>query len=209
MEQRPSDRFSDALSGPPDSTRPRNPWPRLLAFFAVVALGLVLVGVCIASFASPPPRELRVDTTEMEPTLPRFFPVVPFGADPNSLTYGAWVTYDGQQAFAFLARQPETTCRLTWDATRSSNDNDGRLGAFVDPCGDARYNFTGQALDDSAPKDMDVFPARIEAGDIVVDLTRLRLGHCREDGAAACSPVGEARFIEVPRNELPENFAAE
>ncbi|MGE3857564.1 MAG: hypothetical protein AB7G21_11480, partial [Dehalococcoidia bacterium] len=46
----------DTLGGPPDSSRPANPWPRLLAFGAVVLVSLVLAGTCLASYASPPPR---------------------------------------------------------------------------------------------------------------------------------------------------------
>ena len=188
MQRRNGDRRGDALSGPPDSSRPRNPWPRLLAFFAVVALAIVLVGVCVVSFASPPPRDLRLQVTEIEPGLPRFLPVIPFGADQNGFTYGAWIAYDGQNAAAYLARHPETRCRLQWDGTARATEQ--ATGAFVDPCGQALYGFDGRALEGTAAKDLDSFPVEVTNREIIVDITRLRLGECREDGARACSPSG-------------------
>ena len=40
----------DDIDEPPDPTRPRNPWPRLLMFGVVLLVSLVLVGVCVAAF---------------------------------------------------------------------------------------------------------------------------------------------------------------
>jgi hypothetical protein len=207
MARRSRDRRGDALAGPPDSTRPRNPWPRLLAFFAALALAVLLVGVCVVSFATPPPRDLRLDVTSIEPGLPRFLPVIPFGADPNGFTYGAWITTDGAGVAAYLARQPQTTCRLEWSAAVTT-EADAR-GAFVDPCGDARYTIDGTVADGSAGRDLDAFPTRIDGGEIIVDITTLRLGNCVAEATGACSPPDEERFIDVPNDELPDDFVAE
>lgn len=195
----------DSLAGPADSTRPRNPWPRLLAFFAVVAISLVLVGVCVASFASPPPRDLRLPATSLDTGVPRFYPVIPFGADRAGMTYGAWVASDGEQVRAYLARHPASGCRIDWGAPAPTEETS--RGAFVDPCGDDRYAIDGRALTEDAPRDLDQFPVRIESGEVIVDIERLRLGECRNTNEA-CSPPGEARFVEVPGDELPENFVA-
>jgi hypothetical protein len=197
----------DTIAGPPDSTRPRNPWPRLLAFFAAIGVLVFGLGYCVVSVATPPPRELRIARDAIEIGLPLFVPVTPFGADRDGFTYGAWVTYDGTRAAAYLGRSPETLCRLSWDAVYQYGTN--QVGAFVDRCGDARYDFEGEVLDGSAPKDMDVFPVQLDRGDIVVDITRLRLGHCREAGAAACSPEGDPQEISVPTRELGPRFAVE
>ena len=201
------DRRVDTISGPPDDTRPRNPWPRLILFGLGVLAALFLLGYCVAVFASPPPRELRVPLDGIERGLPLFRPVTTFGADRDGFTYGAWIAFDGNEVQAFLSRQPETLCNLAWNPTYLEDESSAEAGAFVDRCGDAVYTFNGEVIGESASKDLDVFPTRREGREIVVDIMRLHLGECREDDTEACAPAGETREIRVPRNALDPDFA--
>lgn len=201
------DRRIDTISGPPDSTRPKNPWPRLVAFGLGVVAVLVLFGYCVAVVASPPPREIRVPVDSIEVGLPRFTPVTVFGADRDGLTYGVWVVYDGSRAQAFLSRQPETLCHVGWNATYLEDATATEAGAFLDRCGDAVYTFDGEAVGQSAPRDLDAFATRREGREIVVDIMRLQLGECREGDADTCSPAGETRELRMPRNQIGPDFA--
>src|SRR5262245_41996467 len=88
----------DALSGPADMQRPANPWPRLLAFAAVLGVCAVLLGLCVVTFANPPRRELKLGLAELATGTPKFVPVTAFGADDRGNTYGAWVTLQSDGA---------------------------------------------------------------------------------------------------------------
>ena len=193
----------DALGGAPDSSRPANPWPRLLAFGAVVLLMVVLTGTCLVSYARPPERELRAGFAEFNIAVPKFIPVTTFGADASGRTFGAWVTVNADgRVFAVLSRSPETGCHLRWDggAPGAALQN----GHFVDPCGPARYAADGAALNNTAPRDLHTFPGRLEGRTtVIVPIATLTLGACRADGATGCSKPQEPLARTVPNTGLP------
>lgn len=195
----------DALSGAPDSSRPANPWPRLLAFGAVVAIILLLTGTCIVSYARPPERELRANITEFSVGVPKFIQVTTFGADASGRTYGAWVTvFARDRVVALLSRDVDTLCHVRWDAHAPTSDG---LGAFVDPCGPARFASDGSVLNNSAPRDLHAFPVSIEGQTVAVHVSSIILGACRADGAAGCSKQGRpAEVRAVPNDALPPEF---
>lgn len=193
----------DALGGAPDSSRPANPWPRLLAFGAVVLLMVVLGATCVASYASPPARELREPFETFSLGVPKFLPVTTFGADRSGRTFGAWVTVspDGSVS-AVLSRSPETGCHVRWDggAAGAALQN----GQFTDPCGTARYDAEGHALNGTAPRDLHTFPGRLEGRrEVIVPVGTLTLGACRAAGTAGCSNADQAETRTVPNTGLP------
>lgn len=198
-------RDGDVLAGPADPTRPSNPWPRLLAFGLAVVAVVVLLGVCVASFASAPNREVRVRDTEFQPGLPKYLAIPSFGADAEGRTYGAFlvVMQEFGPAQAFFSRAPVTGCNLRWDAAGSF---EGVRGIFVDPCSDARFTVQGRALHDGASADLHEFDARREANSYVVSFEELTLGACRGDVAAGCSAGGAPQRRDVPSGALPDDF---
>ena len=206
------DRGGDALGGPPDASRPANPWPRLVAFALAVLAALALMGVCVASYATPPRRELREALTAFTPGVPRFLPVTTFGADRDGFTYGAWVTLiDGPpndpapRPAALLSKVPEARCHVRWEPATQAG---GRTGVFVDPCSTGRYNALGGAVEGMPLRDLDAFPARIDerGQSVVVNLTQVTLGTCRAPAATVCSPPGRAEVRAVPKAALPPDF---
>ncbi|MEX1022265.1 MAG: hypothetical protein WD058_03865 [Dehalococcoidia bacterium] len=203
--ERPRD---DALAGPADSTRPANPWPRLFAFaFGVVAL-VALTGLCVASFAGSPNREIRVRNTEFQLDLPKFLAVPSFGHDAEGFTYGAFlaVPFSGDSR-AFLSRDPATGCNLRWNATEDAgSSSDVPLGAFVDPCSDARYAFDGRALHEGAASDLHRLDVRRESTSYVVEFKEVTLGACRGAEQVACSPPGAEVTRRIPSGALAEDF---
>jgi len=193
----------DTLGGEPDSSRPLNPWPRLLAFGAVVLLAVLLTGTCLVSYARPPQRELREPFEEFSLAVPKFLPVTTFGADSTGRTFGAWVTVnpDGRVS-AVLSRSPETGCHVRWDggAPGAALQN----GAFTDPCGPGRYDAEGRALNGTAPRDLHTFPGRIDGRtEVVIPVGTLTLGACRAEGATGCSAAGAAETRKLPQTGLP------
>ncbi len=201
-------RDGDVLAGPADSTRPANPWPRLLAFGLGVAALVVLAGLCVSSFASAPNREIRVRDSEYQPALPKFLAVPSFGADGDGRTYGAYLVVDDaeQVAAAFFSRAPHTGCNVRWDGTARYEDG---IGLFLDPCSDARFDIEGRAMEETSPVDLHQFEARREANSYVVSFDDLILGTCRDGDATGCSPEGEQITRDVPSGELPDDFAVE
>jgi len=194
---------SDALAGAPDSSRPLNPWPRLLAFGAVLLIIVVLTGTCLVSYARPPERELRATIDEFALGVPKFFPVTTFGADASGRTYGAWVTVNADSSVtAVLSRDASTLCHVRWDG--GAPGAQVQTGVFVDPCGPARYGPDGAALNNTAPRNLHTFPARLEARTtVIVPIATLTLGACRADGATGCSTPGSAQTRTVPSTGLP------
>ncbi|MEX2446887.1 MAG: hypothetical protein WD734_06045 [Dehalococcoidia bacterium] len=191
----------DALGGPPDSMRPSNPWPRLLALLATVLLAAGLAAVCVASFAVPPKRELVVELTALEPGLPRFLPVTTMGADEGGSTYGAWVvTHDDGEMDAFLSRDAGSRCHVRWDGTAVV---EGRVGFFVDRCSGAQYAVGGALAAGETPRDLDAFPVRREGTRIIVDVTEVTLGTCRGAAALPCSTADEPDVRRMPNTGLP------
>ena len=198
-----SRRDGDALAGAPDSSRPSNPWPRLLAFGAVLLIIIVLTGTGRVSYARPPERELRANVTEFVLGVPKFMPVTTFGADPSGRTYGAWVTVNGDGSVtAVLSRDVSTLCHVRWDG--GAPGAEAKAGVFVDPCGPARYGADGAALNNTAPRNLHTFPARLEARTtVIVPIATLTLGACRAEGATGCSTTGRAETRTVPSTGLP------
>ena len=201
----------DALGGPPDASRPANPWPRLLAFAAVVATVVVLAGVCFVSYARPPERELRSRLAEFSPGVPKFVPVTTFGADREGFTYGAWITLiDGPpgdptpRPAALLSKAPGATCHVRWEPTAQTG---GRTGVFVDPCSTARYSELGGAVAGTPLRDLDAFPVRVEGQIVIVNLMTVSLGACRAPGTTACSTPGRPEVRTVPATGLPSDAA--
>ena len=194
----------DALGGAPDSSRPANPWPRLLAFAAVVLTMVVLAGTCLVSYARPPERELRLNVTEFNLGVPKFVPVTTFGADRDGFTYGAWITVSaGGRASALLSRDPASGCHVRWEATLPA---DGSVGAFVDRCSNTRYGGDGAALDHTAARGMDVFPAHANTREVTVSVASVTLGSCRTGAHVACSTAERPDVRSMPKNALPLDF---
>ena len=124
----------DDIDEPPDPTRPRNPWPRLLFFGLVVLASIVIVGACVAVFSSSvPDREVHVPLEEIDLAQPRFEAVIPFGSDAVGSTFGVYIGFgeDGELV-ALLSREPSTGCQLAFDVTARAGD---MTGVLVDPCG--------------------------------------------------------------------------
>lgn len=202
-----SDRAGDVLGGPADATRPSNPWPRILAFLFTVVAGVGLTGICVASFASPPPRELRVPSVNLQPGTPVFIAVTTFGNDRQQRTYGVWTAMEaGGRTVALLSRSAASTCHIRWEATASVG---GVTGAYVDPCGAGRWSLGGAVLGGTATKDMEEFRTRRDGEQVVVDITRVLLGTCRAEHAAGCSREGVPLERAVPKDALPSDFATD
>ena len=202
-----TDRSGDVLGGPADGTRPSNPWPRILAFVFVIATGVGLAAMCIASFASPPPREIRLPSANLQAGVPVFTAVTTFGNDRQQRTYGVWTGIDpGGRIVALLSRSAASTCHIRWDATATVG---GVTGAYVDPCGAGRWSLRGAVLDGTATKDMEEFRAQRDGGQVVVDITRVLLGTCRVAQATGCSREGAPLERTVPKGALPLDFATD
>ncbi len=195
-----SPRSGDQLAEAPDSTRPRNPWPRLLAFFSVVGLAVVMTGYCLVSFANAPARELKVEVESIEPGVPRFIPVTTWGADASGFTFGAFLVVDPSVgAIALLSQEPDSNCNLAWDATAA---------AFVDRCSDARYSLGGVALHEGATRDLHHFAVERTTRDYVISVGSATLGECRATEATGCATAGEAVTVNLPSGALPAGFPA-
>jgi len=196
----------DDIDEPPDPSRPRNPWPRLLMFGLVVVATFVLIGACVVAFTSSvPAREVRVPLEEIDTSRPRFEPVIPFGSDAQGATFGVYIGFgeDGELV-ALLSREPSTGCQLAFEGTASAGDV---AGIFVDPCGPARYSRAGVALHDNAPRDLARFELEIDEDEVVIDIERIELGACRALNTG-CSRLGAPEQREVPTRELRGQFGA-
>lgn len=201
------DRAGDALGGPADVSRPSNPWPRILAFVLVLAIGIGLAGVCVVSFASPPPREIRVPVVNLQPGVPVFTPITTFGNDRQQRTYGVWAATDANgRTASLLSRSAASTCHVRWDATARVG---GVTGVYVDPCGAGRWSIDGSVIDETATKNMEEFRSSRDDGDVVIDITRVLLGTCRAEKALGCSRKGTPLERQVPKGALPVDFATQ
>ncbi|MCK9494087.1 MAG: hypothetical protein M0R75_01145 [Dehalococcoidia bacterium] len=198
----------DALSGPVDSSRPANPWPRLLAFGAFVLAVVLVGGVCFASFANTPDREIRVRHSEYERGLPRFIPVTSLGFDSENRTFGAFLAVPGDgspmtSAVALLSRDPDSGCNVQWEALTTSAEV---RGVYVDPCSEARYAFDGTALHSGATSDLHRLDVRREETGYVVSFEQVTLGLCRNGATEGCSPEGAPVRRDIPKTALPADF---
>ena len=199
-------RAMDDIDEPPDPTRPRNPWPRLLLFGLVVLIALGGIAACVAAFTSSvPTREVRVPLAEIDTVQPRFEPVIPFGSDPSGATFGVYLGFgeDGELV-ALLSREPSTGCQLVFAGTASMG---GTTGILTDPCGPARYSRGGVALHADAPRDLARFAFEIDDGEAVINIDRVQLGACRALDVG-CSRPGAIEEREVPSGALRGEFGA-
>ncbi len=196
----------------PDSTRPRNVWPRLLAFaFVVVGAGVAVIA-CVAAFArSVPPRELTVPLAQLEPGRPQLLAVTTWGADRGGHTFGAWVVImpESGDAHAYLSRDPATGCQVVWrvvaQAGRPTHD------AFVDAC-DASVEFgldgTPSGTAAPPPRALDHFEVAVANGKLTVPIEQVQLGDCVPGAtgaaydSAGCSSAGAPRFKNLPAGPL-------
>jgi len=198
-------RGGDALAGPADSSRPANPWPRLLAFGAFIFATFVLAGLCVASFANAPDREIRVRHSEYEEGLPRFLPVTSMGYDGQNRTYGAFlaVPLDASDTVVVISRDPESGCNILWEATTTVG---ATRGVYVDPCSEARYAFDGTALHEGATRDLHRLDVVREITGYVVSFEEFTLGACRNGATESCSLEGEPVRRPLPKDELTDDF---
>jgi hypothetical protein len=196
----------DQLVDEPDATRPANPWPRLLAFFAAVAATVVLAGVCVVALATPPEREIKVEVGEVDPQVPKFIPITIWGADRNHFTFGVFLSLDANgNPRAVLSRDPESGCNLVWDGTAEAG---GVTGLYVDRCSPSRYTPSGVALHEGARRDLHRFAAEQRGPQYVVSVSRYLLAACRVGGATACAPEGVLIDRKMPSGFLPPDFAS-
>jgi hypothetical protein len=194
----------------PDETRPRNPWPRLLVFGAVILALLVAGGACLTAFintGADPVLRLRFD--ELEPGVPRFEPITRWGADPDQFTYGIWVTVIPEVGTkAYLSRNVDSGCHMQWLATEQVGEV---TGVFFDRCSGSSYAIDGTAVGGPATRQLDEFEVSTAAGDVRVDFRRLLIGDCRgepEAGDPICNPAGALTTRTMPLDRvLPEDFA--
>lgn len=195
------------LGGPADISRPSNPWPRIIAFVLVIAIAVGLTGICVVSFATPPPREIEAPVVNLQPGVPVFYPVTTFGNDRQQQTYGVWAAIDGNGRIAsLLSRSASSTCHIKWNATARVG---AITGAYVDPCGTGRWSIDGSVLDGTASKDMEEFRSRRDGGQVVIDITRVLLGNCRAEHTLGCSREDTPLERQVPKGALPVDFATQ
>ncbi|MDA0269408.1 MAG: hypothetical protein O2798_00275 [Chloroflexi bacterium] len=196
----------DQLVDAPDATRPANPWPRLLAFFAGVVAAVILAGVCVVALATPPAREIKVEVGTVDPQVPRFIPITIWGADRNHFTFGVFLSLDANgNPRAVLSRDPESGCNLVWDGAAEGG---GVTGLYVDRCSESRYTPAGVALHEGAQRDLHRFAAEQREAEYVVSVSRYLLAACRAEGAVACAPDGALIDRKMPSGFLPPDFAS-
>lgn len=202
----PYQRYADAMDIPAGPSRPRSTWKVLGGLILAVAVGFLLLGVCVAAFvSSTPAHTLEVPRRDLDAGIPRFYPLTSFGADTTGRTFGAWVVLqeDGT-ANAFYSRDPRSSCYLPW---RSDFVFEGTAGWFRDPCDGSTYTIEGSAVFGPAPRGIDQFDAEVSASTVTVDLERVRLGECRTVEPSAeqqsCSRPGQPRYEKKPPVVVP------
>lgn len=177
----------------PDSTRPRNVWPRLIAFGILVLVAIGAVVACVAAFAgSVPPRQLSVPLAQVEVGLPRLLPVATWGADSHGNTFGAWVVImpDNGDAHAYLSRDPASGCQVQWKIVV---DGGVAKDAFVDACNPAvQFGLDGKPTGAPVPRTLDHFDVSLVNGKLVVPIEQVQLGDCSSPGAATATPTPSA-----------------
>lgn len=181
----------DAIAGPADFTRPRNPWPRLFLAAIVVVSIFILFGVCSVRFLSAPDPVVRVPAEEIQLDLPRLVPIVSFGADSAGSTYGIWILVTTDRIFGLIS-YGESGCHIDWDRFTDR---------FQDPCTDNLYNSEGLAITESAQRHMHRVNVSYDAavlGRYVVDLSTIELSVCLNEGSVACAREANEVFIEMP-----------
>ncbi len=192
----------------PDDTRPRNPWPRLLAlggFVLVIVLGF---GACLVSFVSTgAAAELRVPLTQLQPDVPRFEPVTRWGADPQGFTYGAWIIESSEgQAVALFNRNVGSTCTVEWLPMAQVGQT---TGIFRDRCDGTAFDISGAPIDGAAARHLDHFELEVVAAEVVVNVKTLRIGNCIEQAAVdvICETNGPITRVVPLTGSIPAEFA--
>jgi hypothetical protein len=182
-----------------------------MALGAVILVALVATGACLVTFVTTgADPEVRVAFTAIEPGVPRFEPITNWGADDSQATYGIWIAQiPGTRTRAYLSREVNSGCHLTWEGTERVGDV---TGIFRDRCNGGAYDINGNALDGPTTRNLDQFPVDTSDGDIRVDFSVLQIGTCRVvapiSGELICAPEIGATTRTVPRNgNLPDDFA--
>jgi hypothetical protein len=181
----------DALSGPADLTRPRNPWPRLFLAALVITSLLVLFGVCSVKFLSTPDPVVRVPADEVQLDLPRLLPIVSFGADSSGSTYGIWILITSDELFGLIS-YGESGCHIDWDRIANT---------FQDPCTNNVYTRQGLAITEDAQRHMHRVKVTYDAailGRYVVDLSTIELSVCLSGATIPCASGSDEILIEMP-----------
>lgn len=173
-----------------------------------IAAGAVIVVVLVRSVlpgVHSYPDELTVPLSDLEPGMPRHYDIEGLGEDPFGRAYGVWVVLqlDGE-VDAFLDRDPHTGCTLPWDADYPLDFGVDQFlghepGAFKANCGGWVFLKTGEIVFGASPRGLDGFAVDIDGSLARVDLTRVRLGTCRDQTVPlACSSATGPVFMPAP-----------
>ena len=181
----------DAIAGPADFTRPRNPWPRLFLAALVISSIFILFGMCSVKFLSTPDPVVRVPAEEIQLDLPRLVPIVSFGADLDGSTYGIWVLATTDKIFGLIS-YGESGCHIDWDRFTDT---------FRDSCTGNVYTPQGLAINENAQRHMHRVNVTYDPavlGRYVVDLSTIELSVCLNEALVACAREADEIFIEMP-----------
>jgi hypothetical protein len=191
----------------PDDTRPRNPWPRLLALGAVLLLIFVGFSTCLVIFVNTGAEpELRLQLDELDPGLPRFEPVTPWGADPQRFTYGAWIVHTADLGTqAFFSRNVGSTCNVQWLPAQQAA---GATGVFRDRCDGSTFAIDGTPIDGPAPRHLDQFEVQFELDEVIVNVRSISIGACLQPMATGviCSGNGPITRTVPLTGSIPAEF---
>jgi hypothetical protein len=185
----------DAIAGPADFTRPRNPWPRLFLAALVIASIFILFGMCSVTFLSTPEPVVRVPAEEIQLDLPHLVPIVSFGADLDGSTYGIWILATTDKIFGLIS-YGESGCHIDWDRV---------TGTFQDSCTDNVYTPQGLAVNENAQRHMHRVNVTYDPailGRYVVDLSTIELSVCLSEALIACAKEADEIFIKMPNRAI-------
>ncbi|MGB4863513.1 MAG: LuxR C-terminal-related transcriptional regulator [Tepidiformaceae bacterium] len=184
----------------------------LVALAAVISAAVVVAArtFFVESDNDSRPAEMRFPIDGLGTLLPRYEAVPSLGSSPYGNAYGIWlVRYENGTVVAFLDRDSHTGCAVAWNADYDLGQLVGNAtvpkGAFKEPCGGWVYLVTGQVVFGAAPRGLDSFPAEVEGDTVVVDLTQLQLGLCRQrESLPECStPVNTKLVRDIPPPMIP------
>lgn len=157
------------------------------------------------------PAEIRFPIEGLGTLVPRYEAVPGLGTSPYGEGYGIWlVRYENGTVMAFLDRDSHTGCRVPWnpdyDLGQLVGDASVPKGAFKEPCGGWVYLVTGQVVFGAAPRGLDSFPAEVEGDTVVVHLTQLQLGLCRQpESLPDCSTPANPKLVhDIPPPMIPD-----
>ncbi|HIE85052.1 MAG TPA: hypothetical protein EYQ00_14950 [Dehalococcoidia bacterium] len=185
----------DAIAGPADLTRPRNPWPRLFLAALAITLLLILFGMCSVKFLSAPDPVVRVPADEVQLDLPRLLPIVSFGADSSGSTYGIWILITSDELFGLIS-YGESGCHIDWNRIANT---------FQDPCTNNAYSPHGLAITEDAQRHMHRVKVTYDAsilGRYIVDLSTIELSVCLSGATVSCARGPDEIFIEMPNRPI-------